>query len=206
MSTNCCTDSGLTDQMRNDGCPVLALSSAAAWRAWLSSEADGAPGAWLKIAKAGTAGQTVSYAEALEVALCFGWIDGQKGGLDDEYWLQRFCPRRPGSKWSKINTEKAEALIEAGQMEAAGLREVEQAKADGRWERAYAGQRSATVPEDLRRALDANPEASAFFETISGANRYAVLYRIGAVKRPETRARKIAEYVQMLAEHKTLHP
>jgi uncharacterized protein YdeI (YjbR/CyaY-like superfamily) len=206
MSTDCCTDSGLTDQVRNDECPVLALSSAAAWRAWLSSEAGSAPGAWLKIAKTGAAERTVSYAEALEVALCFGWIDGQKGGVDDEYWLQRFSPRRPGSKWSKINTEKAEALIEAGQMEAAGLREVEQAKADGRWERAYAGQRSATVPDDLRRALDANPEASAFFETISGANRYAILYRIGAVKRPETRARKIAEYVQMLAEHRTLHP
>jgi uncharacterized protein YdeI (YjbR/CyaY-like superfamily) len=185
---------------------MLTFPHAAAWRAWLSSEGESSPGAWLKIAKQGAAEPTVSYAEALEVALCFGWIDGQKGGLDDEYWLQRFCPRKPGSNWSKINTEKAEALIEAGRMQPAGLREVEQAKADGRWERAYAGQRSATVPDDLRRALDANAAASEFFETISSANRYAILYRVGAVKRPETRARKIAQYVQMLAEHKTLHP
>jgi uncharacterized protein YdeI (YjbR/CyaY-like superfamily) len=196
----------LTDQVRNDGCHVLAFSTAAAWRAWLSREAESSPGAWIKIAKKGAAERTVSYAEALEVALCFGWIDGQKNGLDDEYWLQRFSPRKPGSKWSKINTEKADALIEAGQMELAGLREVERAKADGRWESAYAGQRSATVPDDLRLALDANPMAAAFFETISGANRYAIIYRIGAVKRPETRARKIAQYVEMLAEHKTLHP
>ena len=185
---------------------MLAFSSAAAWRAWLSREAESSPGVWLKIAKKGAAERTVSYAEALDVALCFGWIDGQKNGLDDEHWLQRFTPRKPGSKWSKINTEKAEALIAAGQMELAGLREVERAKADGRWDLAYAGQRSAIVPDDLRIALDANPEAGAFFETISSVNRYAIIYRIGAVKRPETRARKIAQYVQMLAEHKTLHP
>jgi uncharacterized protein YdeI (YjbR/CyaY-like superfamily) len=190
----------------NETFPVLMFSSAAAWRDWLASEGESSPGAWLKIAKKGAGERTVSYAEALEVALCFGWIDGQKGGLDAEYWLQRFCPRKPGSNWSKINTEKAEALIEAGQMQPAGLREVERAKADGRWERAYAGQRSATVPADLREALDANSAASEFFETISSANRFAILYRIGAVKRPETRARKIAQYVQMLAEHKTLHP
>jgi uncharacterized protein YdeI (YjbR/CyaY-like superfamily) len=196
----------LTYQVGNEGFPVLAFSSAAAWREWLASEGQSLPGAWLKIAKKDAAEPTVSYAEALEVALCFGWIDGQKDGLDGEYWLQRFCPRRPGSNWSKINTEKAEALIEAGQMEPAGLREVEQAKADGRWDRAYAGQRSATVPDDLRRALDANPAASEFFETISSANRFAIVYRIGVVKRPETRARKVAQYVQMLAEHKTLHP
>jgi uncharacterized protein YdeI (YjbR/CyaY-like superfamily) len=196
----------LTDQVRNDESLVLVFSSAAAWREWLSREGESSPGAWIKIAKKGTAERTVSYAEALDVALCFGWIDGQKNGFDDEYWLQRFTPRTPGSKWSKINTEKAEALIEAGQMELGGLREVERAKADGRWDSAYAGQRSATVPDDLRLALDANPAAAAFFETISSANRYAITYRIGAVKRPETRARKIAQYVQMLAEHKTLHP
>jgi uncharacterized protein YdeI (YjbR/CyaY-like superfamily) len=192
--------------VRNDQLPVLAFPHAAAWREWLASEGERSPGAWLKIAKKGAAASTVSYAEALEVALCFGWIDGQKGSLDDEFWLQRFCPRKPGSKWSRINTEKAGALIDAGRMRPAGLREVEQAKADGRWERAYAGQRSATVPDDLRRALDASPAASEFFETISSANRFAIVYRIDAVKRPETRARKVAQYVQMLAEHKTLHP
>ncbi len=185
---------------------MLMFSSAAAWRDWLASEGERAPGAWLKFAKKGASQRTVSYAEALEVALCFGWIDGQKGGLDGDYWRQRFSPRKPGSKWSKINTEKAEALIEAGRMQPAGLREVERAKADGRWEQAYPGQRSATVPDDLRDALAANPAASEFFETISSVNRYAILYRIGVVKRPETRARKIGQYVQMLAEHKTLHP
>jgi uncharacterized protein YdeI (YjbR/CyaY-like superfamily) len=200
------TDPWLTDQVGNDELPVLAFPHAAAWRDWLAGEGQSSPGAWLKIAKQGAAERTVSYADALEVALCFGWIDGQKNGLDDQYWLQRFSPRKAGSKWSKINTEKAAALIDAGLMEPAGLREVERAKADGRWERAYAGQRSATVPDDLRCALDANPAAREFFQTISSVNRYAILYRIGAVKRPETRARKIAEYVQMLAEHKTLHP
>jgi uncharacterized protein YdeI (YjbR/CyaY-like superfamily) len=185
--------------------PVLAFPSITAWQEWLESEGARSPGVWLKIAKKGAAGPAVSYQEALEVALCFGWIDGQKGGLDDEYWLQRFTPRKPGSKWSKINTQKAEALIAAGRMRPAGLREVELARADGRWELAYAGQRDAVVPDDLRRALDANSAASDFFETISSVNRYAILYRIGAVKRQETRARKIEQYVQMLAERKTIH-
>jgi uncharacterized protein YdeI (YjbR/CyaY-like superfamily) len=178
----------------------------AAWQEWLAGEGATSPGVWLRISKKGAAEPTLSYQEALDAALCCGWIDGQKGRLDDEYWLQRFTPRKPGSKWSKINTEKAEALIEAGRMHPAGLREVQQAKADGRWQQAYAGQRDAIVPDDLRVALDANPPAAEFFETISSVNRYAILYRIGAVKRPETRARKIAQYVLMLAEHKTLHP
>jgi uncharacterized protein YdeI (YjbR/CyaY-like superfamily) len=206
--------------MARDELPVLTFSSVESWRQWLAAEAAASPGVWLKLAKktgttggpggssppAGTAEPTLSYAEALEVALCFGWIDGQKGRLDDRHWLQRFTPRKPGSRWSKINTQKAEALIEAGQMQSAGLREVELAKADGRWEQAYSGQRDAAVPEDLRQALDANPAASEFFETISGVNRFAILYRIQSVKRAETRARKIEQYVQMLAEHKTIHP
>jgi uncharacterized protein YdeI (YjbR/CyaY-like superfamily) len=185
--------------------PVLAFPDAQAWHEWLGGHGATAAGVWLKTAKKGAVEITVSYADALEVALCFGWIDGQKGPLDDQYWLQRFTPRKPGSPWSQINARKAEALIESGRMQPGGLREVELAKADGRWDRAYAGQRSAVVPDDLRQALDANPAASAFFETISSANRYAILYRIQAVKRPETRARKIAQYVQMLAEHKALH-
>jgi uncharacterized protein YdeI (YjbR/CyaY-like superfamily) len=185
--------------------PVLAFPTAAAWHEWLAEHGATSAGAWLKTAKKGAAEPTVTYADALEVALCFGWIDGQKGPLDDQYWLQRFTPRKPGSNWSRINTQKAAALIEAGRMQPAGQREVELAKADGRWDRAYAGQRTAAVPDDLRQALDANATASAFFDTISGVNRYAILYRIQAVKRPETRARKIAQYVQMLAEHKTLH-
>jgi uncharacterized protein YdeI (YjbR/CyaY-like superfamily) len=185
--------------------PVLMFGSATAWQEWLAENGADSAGVWLKTAKKGAAEPTATYQEALEVALCFGWIDGQKGPLDDQYWLQRFTPRKPASKWSKINTEKAAALIEAGRMHPAGLREVDLAKADGRWDRAYENQGAATVPDDLRQALDANPAASEFFETISRINRYAILYRIQTVKRAETRARKIAQYVQMLAEHKTIH-
>jgi uncharacterized protein YdeI (YjbR/CyaY-like superfamily) len=185
--------------------PVLTFESAAAWHEWLATEGERCPGVWLKFAKKGAAARTLSFDEALAAALCFGWIDGQINRLDDQYWLKRFTPRGAGSQWSRINTEKAEALTAAGLMQPAGLREVEKAKADGRWERAYASQRNATVPDDLQRALDANEAASEFFATISAINRYAILYRIHTVKRPETRARKIAEYVQMLAEQKTIH-
>ena len=191
--------------MELGGLPVMAFPSAAAWHEWLAEHGATAPGVWLMTARKGAAEPTVPYSGALEVALCFGWIDGQKAPLDDQYWLQRFTPRKPGSNWSRINTQKAAALIEAGRMLPSGLREVELANADGRWDRAYAGQRAAAVPDDLQQALDANPAASAFFDTISSVNRYAILYRIQVVKRPETRARKIAQYVQMLAEHKTLH-
>jgi uncharacterized protein YdeI (YjbR/CyaY-like superfamily) len=187
--------------------PTVAFPSKAAWQDWLASEGTTSPGLWLKIAKRGAAAEpTVSYPEALEVALCFGWIDGQRRSLDDQYFLQRFTPRRPGSRWSKINVQKAEQLMAAGRMQPPGLREVERARADGRWDRAYAGQRTAEVPADLRRALDANPAAAEFFATITSVNRYAILHRIGAVKRPETRARKIAQYVQDLAEHKVIYP
>jgi uncharacterized protein YdeI (YjbR/CyaY-like superfamily) len=188
------------------GLPVLAFGSAAEWEAWLESEHATSDGIWLKVGKKTAPEPSVSYAEALEVALCFGWIDGQKRGFDEEYWLQRFTPRKPGSKWSKINTEKTDALIAAGRMRPAGQRQADTARADGRWDAAYAGQRTSTVPDDLRAALDANPAAADFFATISSANRYAIIYRIGSVKRPQTRARKIAQYVQMLAEHQTIHP
>jgi uncharacterized protein YdeI (YjbR/CyaY-like superfamily) len=184
---------------------VLEFQSPAAFAAWLQEHPDAA-GAWLKIAKKGASRPTVSYAEALDVAICFGWIDGQKGALDDQFWRQRFTPRGPASRWSKINVEKAEALIAAGTMTPAGLREVERAKADGRWAAAYAGQARSEVPDDLRAALGADAEARAFFEVISSANRYAILYRISSVKKPETRARKIAEYVAMLARRETIHP
>jgi uncharacterized protein YdeI (YjbR/CyaY-like superfamily) len=186
--------------------PQIAFASATAWLAWLEVEHDRASGVWLKIAKKGTPVPTISYAEALDAALCFGWIDAQTRSLDEHYWLKRFTPRRPGSKWSKINTEKATALIAADRMQPAGLREVDSARADGRWAAAYAGQRTIEVPDDLRLALAAEPAAAAFFATISSINRYAILYRISTVKRAETRARKIAQYVQMLADHKTIHP
>jgi uncharacterized protein YdeI (YjbR/CyaY-like superfamily) len=186
--------------------PILRFASREEWRAWLAAQHATSAGVWLKLAKAGTGIASVTYAEALEVALCHGWIDGQKGGFDDEFWLQRFTPRKPRSRWSRINRDKATALIERGEMEPAGLREVDAAKADGRWDGAYEGQRTATVPDDLQRALDANPAAAAFFSTLDGANRYAILYRVQDAKKPETRARRIDKYVAMLAAGEKLHP
>lgn len=192
--------------MPPDPLPVMAFESTQAWDAWLSAHHASSRGLWLKIAKKGSAGRSISYSDALDVALCHGWIDGQKGRHDDDYWLQRFTPRKPGSNWSKINTERAAALIASGRMSPAGLREVERAQADGRWERAYQSQSRITVPEDLARALAANPRAREFFDTLDGTNRYAVLYRIASAKRPETRAKRIDTFVAMLSEHKKIHP
>jgi uncharacterized protein YdeI (YjbR/CyaY-like superfamily) len=186
--------------------PVLGVPDRGAWESWLAEHHASSPGVWLKIAKKGSGTPGLSYPEALEIALCFGWIDGQKGGLDEAHWLQRFTPRKPGSRWSKINTEKAAELIEAGRMRPAGIREVELAREDGRWDAAYAGQRAMTVPDDLESALSADDAARAFFATLSSVNRYAILYRIGDAKRPETRARRIAKYVAMLAAGETIHP
>jgi uncharacterized protein YdeI (YjbR/CyaY-like superfamily) len=186
--------------------PVQCFESTDAWDAWLADHHDSSPGLWLKIAKKGSAGRSISYSEALDVALCHGWIDGQKGRHDDDYWLQRFTPRKPGSNWSKINTERAAALIASGRMRPAGLGEVERAQADGRWEQAYESQSRVTVPEDLARALAANERARAFFATLDSANRYAILYRIGTAKRPETRAKRIDTFVTMLSEHRKIHP
>ena len=189
-----------------DPLPLLSFTSADAWEAWLAEHHAAAPGAWLRIARKGAPEPTVSYPDALTAALCYGWIDGQKGGLDAEYWRQRFTPRKPGSKWSKINADKAAGQIEAGLMKPAGLREVEAARGDGRWDRAYASQSAAEVPADLAAALLADERASAFFATLDRANRYAILYRIGDARRPETRARRIATYVAMLSEHRKIHP
>ncbi len=186
--------------------PAIAFASAEAWRAWLDHHHTEARGVWLKIAKQGGDRASLTYDQALEAALCYGWIDGQKGRFDEHHWLQRFTPRRPRSKWSAANRERAEALVERGRMRPAGLREIERAKADGRWQAAYAGQRSAAVPEDLRLALDAKPDAAAFFATLDRANRYAILYRIADAKRPETRTRRIETFVEMLARHETVHP
>ena len=192
--------------MPSDPLPVMSFESTDAWDAWLAAHHADSPGLWLKIAKKGAAGRTISYSEALDVALCHGWIDGQKGRYDDDYWLQRFTPRKPSSKWSKINTERVAALTASGRMRPAGLREVERAQADGRWEQAYESQSRIAVPEDLARALAANERARAFFATLDSANRYAILYRIGAAKKPETRAKRIDTYVAMLSEHKKIHP
>ena len=185
--------------------PVKAFKSQKAWETWLDKNHASTPGLWVKFAKKAAGIPTVTYQEALEVALCYGWIDGQRKALDDRYFLQRFTPRRSRSKWSRINRDKATALIAAGKMRSAGLREIEAAKADGRWAAAYEPQSEITVPDDLRKALAKNARARKFFETLKGVNRYAILYRIQDAKRPETRARRIEQFVKMLAEHKTLH-
>ena len=185
---------------------VVSFPSGEAFAAWLDTEHEQSPGIWLKIAKKDAGIPTVSYHEAVDVALCFGWIDGQKRSLDGQHWLQRFTPRKPRSKWSKINCARADRLIDAGQMRPRGLAEVEQARADGRWAAAYAGQRAATVPADLQAALDADPVAGDFFATISSQNRYAILYRVGDAKRPQTRAARIAKYVAMLHQRQTIYP
>ncbi len=158
------------------------------------------------MAKSGNPAPSVNYSDALDVALCFGWIDGQKRADDESYWQQRFTPRTARSRWSKINRDRIEALIAAGRMRAAGLREVDAAKADGRWEAAYDGSKTATVPTDLREALDANPAAATFFATLNSQNRYAILYRVQDAKRPATRAARIAKFVEMLARGEQLHP
>ncbi len=163
-------------------------------------------GLWLQLAKASSGVSTVTSAEALEVALCHGWIDGQRRALDQRHFLTRFTPRRARSRWSKRNRDAAEALIAAGRMAPAGLREVERARADGRWDAAYDGQRSAAVPDDLAAALAAEPQALAFFEGLDGANRYAILYRVHDAKRPETRTRRIEQFVVMCREGRTVHP
>jgi uncharacterized protein YdeI (YjbR/CyaY-like superfamily) len=188
----------------NDDLPQLAFESAEAWEAWLADHHE-STGVWLKIAKKASGLPTVTYAEALDVALCFGWIDGQKMGHDDSWFLQRFTPRRSRSTWSQINVEHIARLESEGRMHAAGRAEVEAAKADGRWEAAYGGMASIEVPDDLRAALDENADAGAFFDTISRTNRYSVLYRVQDAKRPATRAKRIAELVAMLAEHRTFH-
>jgi uncharacterized protein YdeI (YjbR/CyaY-like superfamily) len=183
-----------------------AFASAAEWEAWLREHHDSAPGIWIRFAKKGSGVPSVTYLEALHAALCFGWIDGQARSVDDASYVQRFTPRRARSIWSQRNREFATALIEAGRMQPAGLREVERAQADGRWEAAYDAPSTATVPEDLQRALDASPEAAAFFATLNGQNRYAILHRVQTAKRPETRARRIERFVAMLEQGETLYP
>jgi uncharacterized protein YdeI (YjbR/CyaY-like superfamily) len=184
--------------------PTEQLPDRARWRAWLESNHERQEGVWLKFAKKGSPVATVTYAEAVEEALCFGWIDGQARGLDEHFYLQRFTPRRRRSVWSRINRDKATALIERGKMAPAGLAQVDAARADGRWENAYEGQSSATVPDDFRRALEANPMAREFFETLTGSTRYAFLYRLHQVRDPEKRAKRIADYVDRLGSGRTL--
>jgi uncharacterized protein YdeI (YjbR/CyaY-like superfamily) len=183
---------------------IVELSDQRAWEQWLEENHESSPGVWLKIAKKGAERPTVSYRQALQVALCFGWIDGQKRAHDQSFWLQRFTPRGPRSKWSQINRDSAAELLTAGKLRPAGLAEMKRAQADGRWDAAYPAQSKATVSEDFQRALDENPEAKEFFETLTGSHRYAFLYRLHNVQRPEDRAKRISEYIALLSEGRTL--
>ena len=179
------------------------FGSAEELEAWLERNHAESEGIWLKVAKKGVAG--VGYREALTLALCFGWIDSQKKGLDETHFLQRFTPRRPRGRWSRINRDKAEELIDAGRMRPSGLAEVQAAKADGRWQAAYEGQRLAKVPPDLQAELDRNDAANEFFAKLDGANRYAILYRLDEAKKPETRERRLRKFVTMLERGETIH-
>ncbi|MBO9687539.1 MAG: YdeI/OmpD-associated family protein [Mitsuaria chitosanitabida] len=187
-----------------DLAPVL-FKTAKAFETWLKKHHAASDGLWLKIAKRGADEPSVTYAEAVEIALCWGWIDGQKRGLDEQHFLQRFTPRRARSIWSKVNIDKVARLIETGRMQAPGLTQIEAAKADGRWERAYDSPRTASEPEDLLAALAAAPQAQAFYATLNAANRYAVLWRIQTAVKPETRARRIAQVMEKLARGESFH-
>ena len=176
-----------------------------AFETWLLRNHVSSDGLWLLLAKAGANKSTVTYPEAVEVALCYGWIDGPKKSLDTDHWLQRFTPRRVRSMWSKTNRAKAEALIESGRMQPSGMAEIDRARSDGRWDRAYEGARTAVVPPDLQSALDARPEAGAFFAGLDRANRYSVLWRVQTAARPETRSRRIEALVAMLARGEKIH-
>jgi uncharacterized protein YdeI (YjbR/CyaY-like superfamily) len=185
---------------------ALPFESPAAWEAWLSEHHESSDGIWIKFAKKASGIASVTYKEVLPIALAHGWIDGQVKRIDDDWYRQRWTPRRARSVWSKINRAAAEAMIERGEMKPAGLREVERAKADGRWERAYDSPKTAEVPDDLRAALDADAAAAEFFAGLDSINRYAILHRIQGAKKPETRARRIEQFVAMCGRGETVHP
>ena len=185
---------------------VLHFDDAAAWERWLKKVHAKSGGAWLRIAKPRAERASVRHADALEVALCYGWIDAVKRNDGPHHWLQRFTPRAARSLWSKVNREKALALVDAGRMQAAGQREIDRARADGRWDAAYDSGRTSTVPADLQAAFDANQKAAAFFATLDSSNRYAVLFRLQTAKRAETRERRLRQFVEMLARGEKLHP
>jgi uncharacterized protein YdeI (YjbR/CyaY-like superfamily) len=191
--------------MLKKGLPIIHFESREDWEAWLQKNHATSDGIWVKLAKKSSKVNSVSRQEVLDIAICYGWIDGQAAPFDDNFWTQRFTRRRPKSNWSKINCQKATELIAQGKMKDPGLKEVELAKQDGRWDRAYESQRNITVPDDLRKKLDENPRASEFFANLDSKNRYAILYRIHDAKKPETRARRIEKFVAMLNEGKKIH-
>ena len=186
--------------------PVMSFATWQDWEAWLNEHHADTKGVWLKIAKKGTGISSVSYAEALDSALCYGWIDGQKASFDEQYWLQKFTPRGPKSMWSKVNCDKVSALQAEGRMQPAGLRQVELARADGRWDLAYDSQSKITIPGDFQSELDKDQEAQAFFKTLNSVNRYAILRRIQIAKNPETRSTRIQKFIEMLSNHQKLYP
>ena len=185
--------------------PILLFEQPGDWAEWLRANHDSAPGVWMRLAKKDAGLRSVTYAEALDEALCYGWIDSHKKSFDEQSWLQKFTPRGPRSIWSRINRDKVQALVEQGRMKPAGIAAVDAAKGDGRWDAAYESQSNATVPDDLQAALDASPRAAEFFATLRGANRYAILFRVHNAKKPETRAKRIADFVAMLERGETIH-
>lgn len=188
-----------------DGKPILAFASPEAWEAWLEREHAASDGVWIKFAKKGSGVGSVAYAEAVEVGLCYGWIDSQALSLDERFYLQKFTPRRARSKWSRVNRDKVEELTRQGRMKPAGLAQVERAKEDGRWEAAYASPASLEVPEDLQKALDANPRAAEFWASLNKSNRFAIVYQLQDAKKPETRARRLDKFVGMLERGEKLY-
>lgn len=190
----------------NSELPVILFEQSQDWADWLDRHHEQPDGVWLRLAKKGSGLQSISYDEAVEVALCYGWIDGQSKRYDDQWWLQKFTPRRPKSIWSKINREKVERLIASGHMKPAGLRAVEAAKQDGRWAAAYDSPSTASVPADFQAELDKNPAAKDFFATLDSRNRYAILQRLQTAKKAETRARRIQQFTDMLANKEKIYP
>jgi uncharacterized protein YdeI (YjbR/CyaY-like superfamily) len=191
--------------MKQTDLPILPFANKKKWIAWLAKQHDGSKGIWLQLAKKDSGIPSITYEEAVDVALCYGWIDGQKKGYDDKYWLQKFTPRGPKSIWSKINTERVERLIASGEMQTAGLRAVEAARQDGRWESAYASQKNASVPEDFQAALDENEKAKVFYSTLKSSERYSILFRIQTAKKQETRAKRIQQFITMLERNEKIH-
>jgi len=189
-----------------DTLPIISFATQQDWEAWLKEHHTASTGMWLKIAKKDTGIPSLSYAEAVESALCYGWIDGQKASCDEQYWLQKFTPRGPKSLWSKVNCDKATALLASGRMQPAGIRQVELAKADGRWEAAYASQSKISIPDDFQRELENNQQAQEFFMTLNSANRYAILFRIHTAKKSETRSARIKKIIEMLSNQQKLYP
>jgi uncharacterized protein YdeI (YjbR/CyaY-like superfamily) len=193
------------DKLTKPELPTLTFASQEKWADWLAKNHDTSEGVWMKLAKKDSGIPSITIVEALDMALCYGWIDGQRGSFDDKYYLQKYTPRRSKSIWSKINVEKVARLIKSGQMKPAGLKAIEAAKADGRWAKAYDGQKNMSVPEDFQTALNKSIKAKSFFETLNSVNRYAILFRIHNVRKSETRMRKIKKFIEMLEKNEKIY-